>query len=153
MKRVVFTQREAEAVQAACRDLGYRRPAELLDVATDGDERVLWVLRNRWPRYTKAERAWQEISELRSRLREMARGRSDAGEAARARRRIERLETQHPERPTREYHTSVRVDDTVARFLLELAGNHAPRFGRGRPSAAEGLRVLIFWNGGNDADA
>jgi hypothetical protein len=53
-------------------------------------------------------------------------------------------------RPTREYHTGVRVDDAVTNVLLEWASNHAPRLGRGRPSAAEGLRALIFWNGGND---
>ena len=139
---VAFTIDEDAVLWQACDALDLDSPADVLDVATDGDEETLRYLRRHWPRRTPAEKAWLEIAELNGKLRTAARGRFDLDEAGRIQRRIEVLKARHPRRPTRRRDVSRKMYVEVIEFLLKLAKD-APRLGAGRPSVADGIRVLL----------
>lgn len=137
-----FTHDEDDALWRACDELAIASPADVLDAATDGNETALDCLRRHWPKRTPAEKAWLEIAELNSWLRTAARGQFDLDEALRIQRRIKVLKARHPRRPTRRRDVSRSMYVNVIEYLLKLAAK-APRLGAGRPSVADGIRVLL----------
>lgn len=139
---VGFTLAEDAVLWQACNALDLESPADVLDAATDGDEDTLRYLRRHWPKRTPVEKAWLEIAELNGRWRTANRGRLDHDEAIRIQRRIQVLKTRHPRRPTRRRDVSRKMYVEVIEFLLGLAAE-APRLGAGRPSVADGIRVLL----------
>jgi hypothetical protein len=142
MSRLVrVSQDEADALREARFRCRMDNPTELLLAALEGKEAALEALQELWPPPSESGVAWEEITRL-GREKRAATRRLDFRLAMQLQEEIQSLKAMHPERPRvcRDQTVAVRTD--VVRRLLKLAV-HAPRTGPGRPSVADGIRVLI----------
>ena len=148
-RSVSFSESEAEALREARFRCRVDTASDLLRAALRGDEAALGALRDTWPGPSEAGVAWEEIHRLTHEHREAAR-RLDASAAVELRERIDVLKADHPRPEPRTKARRVGLADSVVDRLLELAKT-IPRYGPGRPSAAEGIKALLN-GGGKDAD-
>lgn len=154
MARIRLTTSEVDALREARFRCRMDTPSELLRAAIDGDETAVKALREAWPKGEgESIDAWTEIAKLRRDAGHAGRS-LDAKKVARIANQVAALEKQHPSLPpdVMKRDAFVTLSSDVTNKLQELA-KFAPRVGPGRPSVADGIRMLLNGYGKEKVDA